>query len=487
MSLLKRFGATASNSPTKTKKNGRLRLRTTLFLQPFTILLFSFGLIFLLFNGAMHYVINSQADKAIESQFHQLDRLFMGESSVQNTTRTIFSSTYVIVDQEFKVQYVSAALGDEEEAYFSEEIARYAHQKDEEKRLSDMDNIGKVTLDDTTYMVKMATYTGKLEKYYIKKNSGKRAQTYRVFVFVDVSPASYLSWWLNSSLLLLMVIIGFIASLFIYLTGKRVDSAFTSLKDSITRLGKRQKLGKKEELPYEEFNDVMMTVAKMSDMIDANQRSQQLFFQNASHELRTPLMSIQGYAEGLKEGVLKNSKEAAGIIYDESQKMTELVDDILTLSKLETIQTKINLERVVLDNLLYDVSWRLKHKADERGLVFEHDFHDDNCELVLDETLMERAFLNIISNAVRYAKHTITLSTELLEDKVVVHIANDGPEISKETQEHIFERFYKGEKGQFGIGLSMTKDIIERQGGQISLRSQADKTTFSVALPLVAD
>ena len=100
---------------------------------------------------------------------------------------------------------------------------------------------------------------------------------------------------------------------------------------------------------------------------------------------------------------------------------------------------------------------------------------------------MGRAFLNIISNAVRYAKHTITLSTELLEDKVVVHIANDGPEISKETQEHIFERFYKGEKGQFGIGLSMTKDIIERHGGQISLRSQADKTTFSVALPLVAD
>ena len=97
----------------------------------------------------------------------------------------------------------------------------------------------------------------------------------------------------------------------------------------------------------------------MNDMIDANQRSQQLFFQNSSHELRTPLMSIQGYAEGIKEGVI-DAKQAASVIVDESQKMTDLVDDILTLSKMESVQTQLQLEKLNITDLLYDVSWRLK-------------------------------------------------------------------------------------------------------------------------------
>ena len=124
-----------------------------------------------------------------------------------------------------------------------------------------------------------------------------------------------------------------------------------------------------ENFAYREFNEVGQTVERMNDMIDANQRSQQLFFQNSSHELRTPLMSIQGYAEGIKEGVI-DAKQAASVIVDESQKMTDLVDDILTLSKMESVQTQLQLEKLNITDLLYDVSWRLKAKADERGITF---------------------------------------------------------------------------------------------------------------------
>lgn len=220
-------------------------------------------------------------------------------------------------------------------------------------------------------------------------------------------------------------------------------------------------------------------------MIDANQRSQQLFFQNSSHELRTPLMSIQGYAEAIKEGVAADDQEAASVILDESRKMAELVDGILTLSKMESSQQPLKLENFNMVDLLYDVSWHLKAKADAHGLVFEHRFASDYLDIEADEKLIERAIANILSNAVRYAKKTVSISCELLENQMLeIRLSNDGKAISDKDKAHLFERFYKGEGGHFGIGLAITKEIIDRHHGEIQVTSDDQETCFIIRLPL---
>lgn len=124
----------------------------------------------------------------------------------------------------------------------------------------------------------------------------------------------------------------------------------------------------------------------------------------------------------------------------------------------------------------------MKAKADERGITFEHHFDDDYLEIEADEKLLERAFTNILSNAVRYAKTQISISGKLIENQLQITISNDGEAISEQDQEHLFERFYKGKGGHFGIGLAITKEIVERHKGTITVISNAQETSFIIYL-----
>lgn len=509
MSLLKRFGAMVSNSrknnkkqlnhPKKIlqKKRRNLRFKTTLFVQPLTIIIVSFAIILLVFNVLLKLFIDEQAYTAIQNQYDTLDTLYVGDTPDTTAEGNIFETTYVIADDSFNIKYISASMYDFSEKKISEKIIDYFLDNDDiewfegidedDADYSDYQNsfnyLKKIELDGSAYMIKMQEYPGTLSDSYVKQDNNDDSPTYYIFVFANVTPIEELEDYINFILLGLMVIVGIVASISIFLTARKLDRNFGSLKSYILRVGNREKNLPTENFAYREFNEVGQTVERMNDMIDANQRSQQLFFQNSSHELRTPLMSIQGYAEGIKEGVI-DAKQAASVIVDESQKMTDLVDDILTLSKMESVQTQLQLEKLNITDLLYDVSWRLKAKADERGITFEHHFDDDYLEIEADEKLLERAFTNILSNAVRYAKTQISISGKLIENQLQITISNDGEAISEQDQEHLFERFYKGKGGHFGIGLAITKEIVERHKGTITVISNVQETSFIIYLPV---
>ncbi|WP_446813453.1 sensor histidine kinase [Streptococcus macedonicus] len=509
MSLLKRFGAMVSNSrknnkkqlnhPKKIlqKKRRNLRFKTTLFVQPLTIIIVSFAIILIVFNVLLKLFIAEQAFTAVQNQYDTLDTLYVGDTPETTAEGNIFETTYIIADDSFDIKYISASMYDLSEKKISEKIIDYFSDNDDIEWFDDIDEddadysdyqnslnyLKKVEIDGSAYMIKMQEYPGTLADSYVKQDNNDDSPTYYIFVFANVTPIEELENYINFILLGLMVIIGIIASISIFLTARKLDRNFGSLKSYILGVGNREKNLPTENFAYREFNEVGQTVERMNDMIDANQRSQQLFFQNSSHELRTPLMSIQGYAEGIKEGVI-DAKEAASVIVDESQKMTDLVDDILTLSKMESVQTQLQLEKLNITDLLYDVSWRLKAKADERGIAFEHHFDDDYLEIEADEKLLERAFTNILSNAVRYAKTQISISGKLIENQLQITISNDGEAISEQDQEYLFERFYKGKGGHFGIGLAITKEIVERHKGTITVISNAQETSFIIYLPV---
>lgn len=220
-------------------------------------------------------------------------------------------------------------------------------------------------------------------------------------------------------------------------------------------------------------------VAQMDQMISKAQDSQQIFFQNISHELRTPLMSIQGYAEGIQVGVIP-LKEGLDIILQQSKKMSSLVESILFLSRLE--YQPFTTERVSLADLLYDTANHI-YIAGDRLVTFQWAL-DSPLYCDCQEDAMQKAFDNLISNAGRYAAHWIRISSRTEATSLMIQIANDGAPIAAEDLPHIFERFYKGEKGHTGIGLSLVEEIIEKHGGTISVSSDQQETCFTINLPV---
>ena len=216
-----------------------------------------------------------------------------------------------------------------------------------------------------------------------------------------------------------------------------------------------------------EFGQLAFSMNQMASALREANQKQETFFQNVSHELRTPLTAIRGNAEGIVCGVME--PEAAGrIILTESDKLGGMVEDILYLSRMGKAAPEGAAEPLDLRDVLSLCVSEQRSEAEKRGLKFRFDFDDDPVLLSIREQDAHRLFGNLISNAIRYAAHEITLSCHAA-DAVTVAVADDGPGISADDLPHIFERFYKGAGGKHGIGLSIAQSVAEAYHGSLTV------------------
>jgi len=222
-----------------------------------------------------------------------------------------------------------------------------------------------------------------------------------------------------------------------------------------------------QEVELEDLNVALNKSAKQLDEYDSEQKA---FFQNASHELRTPLMSIKCYAEGISFGVME-PKVASETILTETDKLADLVTDLLYISKIDNITTAYTTTEVDLTELLRDSATRQEAMAEKRQVRFLYDFDEMPIKYTCVSELLSRAIDNLISNAIRYANSEITLSCRRKEKHIVISVADDGEGITPEALPRVFERFYKGADGNHGIGLSIAKTIVEQQGGKIAVEN----------------
>lgn len=119
----------------------------------------------------------------------------------------------------------------------------------------------------------------------------------------------------------------------------------------------------------------------------------------------------------------------------------------------------------------------------EKGLTIRYDFPKEPVYFIYEEKTLERAFENLLSNAVRYAKHEITLAVSKAEGRIFIRVEDDGEGMAEETRKKLFDRFYKGKDGQHGIGLSIVRSVISAYEGRIDVKSGKDGTVFIVILP----
>ena len=216
--------------------------------------------------------------------------------------------------------------------------------------------------------------------------------------------------------------------------------------------------------------------------IEKEAERQQTFFQNASHELKTPLMAIQGYAEGIQAGVM-DTASAAEVILKESDRMTELVDELLDISKIDMGRQQLALSEMDVRELLYD-SIRAVEPAAAGGIAIVPDFPEEPVMVSCDDTRLRRAVTNILSNGVRYARSELRLTCRADRRQVTIRIQDDGDGIAEADLPHIFDRFYMGKSGKSGIGLALTKEIVHLHRGTIRAYNGETGAVFEITLPM---
>ncbi|OAT85831.1 sensor histidine kinase [Desulfotomaculum copahuensis] len=209
--------------------------------------------------------------------------------------------------------------------------------------------------------------------------------------------------------------------------------------------------------------DFNIMAARLAEY-DAAQRR---FLQNASHELKTPLMNIQGYAEGILDGVFQGGEVNGGlqVIVKESRRLKNIVDEIIYLSRLESPAEKYSPMPVDLVALMREVQETLRPLAGEKQVRLNA---PGELWLSADREKLLRLGMNIVSNALRYARRQVAVEIYAgSAGTAVLTCRDDGPGFPPAQMAHLFERFQKGPGGHTGLGLAIVRAIAEMHGGEV--------------------
>ena len=210
----------------------------------------------------------------------------------------------------------------------------------------------------------------------------------------------------------------------------------------------------------------------MNTRVKDYHNSQIEFFQNTSHEFKTPIMSIQGYSEAIRDKILdeEDIPNGIGIIISESQRLKELVDELLYLGRIETKMEQLNMAIIDMDELGSVTKERFIYELNERDLKFNIKI-ESGVEIFGDSRKMEKILANLMSNSIRYAKKEIFLNVIKSENKDwLIEFWDDSGLLKEIDKKRIFEKFYKGKNGLTGLGLPIVKALCELQGMDIYLQ-----------------
>jgi len=221
------------------------------------------------------------------------------------------------------------------------------------------------------------------------------------------------------------------------------------------------------------------------------------FVANVSHELKTPLATVKAYTETLMDGGVdpETSDHFLEIIDSEANRMNRLVKDLLQLSRLDHQQERWNIKEANITNLLISAVEKMLPIAAQKNQSLTALFDKDKeFRVAMDWDRMEQVMLNIISNSCKYTEDGGSISVNAVKDvnNIIISISDNGYGISKEDLPRIFERFYRVDKarsramGSSGLGLAISKQIVEEHHGKIDVESVLGKgTCMSITLPLI--
>ncbi len=259
---------------------------------------------------------------------------------------------------------------------------------------------------------------------------------------------------------------------------------------SAERLGRRLQV----ENPDDELGRLARVLNDLLARLETSFEQMRRFTADASHELRTPLTAIRSVGEGTLRAprVDPACREVIGSMLEEVERLTTLVDALLTLSRAEGGHVGLKREPVALWDLTREVASHLSVLAEDRRQQIDLGSDDGLAPVYGDRAVLREALINLLDNAIKYSPDGARIAVRLrgMNGRASVEITDQGPGIAPEHQERIFERFYRIDKarsrqlGGAGLGLAIAKWAIDAHGGSIELESHIGSgSTFRVLLP----
>ena len=320
---------------------------------------------------------------------------------------------------------------------------------------------------------------------------------------------------ISNRFLIYMAIIGFIITVILtFIIAKMITNPILELAEISNKMGKLdftakysgnrsdeiQTLG--QNMNYmsdrlenaigklQEANEILKEDIRRKEAIDEMRKD---FIANVSHELKTPIALIQGYAEGLNEGLCEDEesrKYYTEVILDESEKMNKMVEQLLTLSSLESGNSILHKERFNLTSLVESVIESMSILIGEKNVNIVFDSTKD-IYLNADEFKIEEVVTNYISNAIHHVKDSGEIRINISDHENIIgfSVYNTGNPIPEKDINNVWEKFFKLDKahsrayGGSGIGLSIVKAIVEAHNGTVAVRNILEGVEFSFNIP----
>lgn len=231
----------------------------------------------------------------------------------------------------------------------------------------------------------------------------------------------------------------------------------------------------------------------MAERLERIEDTRRRLLSDLAHEMRTPLATLHVYVEGLEEGVATWDDETSRVITGQLERLTRLAEDLDDVSRAEEGRIALELEDQSVPELLAAAHEHARSAYAAKGVRLVLDTGDPDCRTRVDRQRIGQVLGNLLSNALRHSPSGggVTLSARPDGDWVVIEVADTGDGLTTEQLPHVFERFYRGDSardrdhGGSGIGLTISKALVEAHGGRISAQSAGpgQGSTFTVVLP----
>ena len=297
----------------------------------------------------------------------------------------------------------------------------------------------------------------------------------------------------NLSILITSVTVGVLALVLGSLLFRQITSPLRALSQSARAIAEGD-LGQRVAVRSDdEIGQVARSFNRMAESLAEADIQRRNMMADIAHELRTPLTVVQGNLEALMDGVYDLTPENVAAVHKQTMVLTRLVGDLRDLALAEAGQLRLERKAFSLADVIAQVKGGLEVQAHEKEVTLKFEVAAGLPKVQADEQRIAQVLFNLMSNALRHTplSGTITISAELRDERVLVSVRDTGTGILPEDLPHVFERFYRADRsrarstGGSGLGLTISKQIIEAHGGQVWAQSWLGAgSTFAFSLPL---
>lgn len=288
---------------------------------------------------------------------------------------------------------------------------------------------------------------------------------------------------------------GFISIVIVIVLSAFISKSISNPISKVSTMAKRLATGhNKKELDYKshlkEVNELISSINKLSRALNEQEILRKELTTDIAHELRTPLTTIKGHLDLMIVGIWKATPERLQSISEEVTRISQLVDELRHLARFDQQQVELTKAPVSLVEFLESILYNFQAASYEKEIHLKSDLIDT--VIIIDTKRFSQVIINLLSNAIKYTPlgGVVSVSNEVTNQEIKIIVSDNGMGIPEEELNHIFERFYRvdnshhKEIGGIGVGLAISKSIVESHDGKIEVKSQLNKgSQFIITLP----